>query len=41
MTRSAATVPMAVILQNTGKRRVHMEWVNNKKMGLSLFHSST
>lgn len=21
--------------------RVHMEWVNDKKVGLSLFHSST
>lgn len=41
MTSSTAIVPMAVILQNTGKGRVHMEWVNDKKVGLSLFPSST
>lgn len=41
MTSSAATVPMAVILWDTGKGRVHMEWVKDKKVGLSLFQSST
>lgn len=37
----SSNMPMTAILQNTGKDKGHMVWVKNKKVELSLFHSST